>query len=136
MTMAQSIPSRLDDYLRRCPAFDWQRHNCCQFAAAWVREVEGTGPAAPGASGALEAQRHIARRGGSLREAVTRALHRAPLAGSQARPGDLVLVVGLHWPARQAVGICAGRTAVLLGHEGPQHVPMAAASVAWRVGAA
>lgn len=134
--MAQSIPSRLDDYLKACPPFDWRAHNCCQFAAGWVRAVEGAAPAVPGASGVLDAQRHIARRGGSLREAVTRALRRPAVAGAQARPGDLVMVVGLQWPARQALGICAGRTAVLLGHDGPRHVPMAAAAAAWHVGAA
>lgn len=134
--MAQTIASKLTGYLQACPPFNWRTHNCAQFAAGWLRLVEGTAPAVPGADGLLDARRLLQRRGGTLREAVTRALRRQPVAAALAGPGHLVLVVGVHGPSHQALGICAGRTAAVLGPEGVQHLPMAAASAAWRVGAA
>lgn len=115
-------------------AFDWARNNCCHFAAGWVRAEEGL-DAMPLVltPDAMATHRLIASYGG-LAEAVTEQLGRAPIAPAQALMGDLVMVPLPDNPARASVGICNGRTTLLLGPAGETlFVPTLQGTHAWRV---
>lgn len=128
--MARSIAAVLADYLAQCAPFDWRHHNCAQFAAEWVRIVEGGRPASPGVSGAREAIRAAAALGGTLLDATTAQLGRPPVSAAMARAGDVVMI---NRPNLQALGLCAGRTAAYLTASGVAHIPIAEASVAWHL---
>ena len=127
---------RLDVYLADAASrrFHWARHNCCHFVAAWVAAETGRDPmeGLPWTHGRAAALRLIRQLGGTLADAWTRQLGRAPIAATLAQPGDVVLVpLG---PASAAVGLCTGSHAALLTeHDGLIHLPMSAATQAWRV---
>jgi hypothetical protein len=136
-----TMAARLGHYLAGLPhaGFDWERRNCCHLAAGWVELIEGRHlmPAMPSGANALVARRMLKGRGGNLAAAVTRALGRTPIVPAQARVGDLVLVptpLDEGSGTGQALGICAGRTAVCLGVDGAQlYLPTLGAVAAWRV---
>lgn len=126
--------STLDDFLRLRNGlpFDWRHWNCCSMVASWVhlrtgRYVMRDVPATPTRQAA---HRQIRRLGGSLRAVWTGWLGSEPIPPTLAQPGDVVLVQA---GDDEAVGICAGRTAVVLTLPGLAHVPMAGATAAWRV---
>lgn len=111
------IDTRLQAYLATALAqpFDWATHNCCHFAAGWVRTVEGVDALAgmPALSGAGSARRLLRWLGG-LPAAVTLRLGREPVPGVQARVGDLVAMPMDRLGTRgMAVGICCGLSAAL-----------------------
>lgn len=132
-----SIAARLDAYVLRAAErgpFDWAGNNCCQFAARWVAEVEGHDPMAslPTTPDRRAAWRLIASLGG-LADAITQMLGRPPIAPAFAEPGDVVMA---NWPpaVRASVGICAGRTAMLIDEHGASiHVPTLHCIAAWKV---
>jgi len=132
-----SLAIRLEAYVQQTSAlgaFDWATRNCCQFAAAWVREVEGLDamPLVP-TPDAKAAWRLIASYGG-LAEAITEQLGRAPVAPADAQVGDVVMVPLPAEPGRVSVGICNGRTSLLLGADGViVPVPTVSATHAWRI---
>lgn len=113
-------------------AFHWREWNCCSFVAGWVRQFGVDVMAGlPGTGTRHAAHRLIGQLGGSLQAAWTRQLGREPIESTLAQMGDVVLV---EIDADQAVGICCGRTAaVLTPADGVAHVPMSAATAAWRV---
>lgn len=122
----------LENYLaqRAVWSFDWRACNCCHFAGEWVRQCLGVDVMAglPETSSRHSARRVIAQLGGSLRDAWTKQLGIDPISSALASVGDVVCV------GDDAVGICAGRTAVVLTPtDGIAYVPMDAATAAWRV---
>lgn len=133
------MPSRaqlLTDYLASRPrVFNWGLANCCQFAGAWVRTIEGRDPMAGlrATPTMIEARRLIRELGGSLAAAITLRMGRDPILPTQAQVGDLA-IVPLEGEAG-AVGICVGMTLVCVDRAGAcVHLPMQAAQHAWRVG--
>lgn len=152
----RTIGALLGEYLadtRREP-FDWARNNCCHFAARWVARATGADPMAglPATATAREARRLVRRLGGTLADAWTHALGRGPIVPALAQVGDVVLIDvallpvpdgappapdGAERGTGQAVGLCAGRTAVVMDAAGVcHHVPMDEARFAWRLFAA
>lgn len=112
--------------------FDWATANCSHhFAAGWVKHMTGRDPlaAVPVPRNAFGAMRQILRLGGSLRS-VWDGLMGDHISPKLARVGDIVLFdVGLG-----AMGICAGRTSVVVLPDGVvAHVPTLEAIAAWRV---
>lgn len=113
------LSSRLDLYLAKALArpFDWAEHNCCHFAAGWVREIEGTDPLRnlPPLDGARSARRLLRWLGG-LPTAVTQRLGRDPIQPAQCGLGDLVALplerLGKQRPG-YTLGICCGESAAL-----------------------
>lgn len=133
-------PLALAKYIAGYPArFDWPTANCCHWASGWVHRIEGVDPMAglPLTPDAQAAMRLVAQLGGSIL-AVWRdhLLKREPISPTLAQIGDVVLHP-THGPCRWAVGICAGRTFMLMTETGAvAHLPMTEASHAWRIGAA
>jgi hypothetical protein len=132
-----SRAAELDAYMiRACErgAFDWADNNCCQFAMRWVGEVEGRDPmdGLPETKTAREAWALIERLGG-LAEAITQQMGRPPIAPAMAQLGDVVMY-RLNG-SRCSVGICGGRTSMLIDEAGASmHVPTIQCTHAWRVG--
>lgn len=149
-TMQAAVPSitqRLAVYLAQQSAkgqpFDWAGRHCCHFAAGWVQVLEGGAPLAGlpvEVRDAFSAQRCVRQMGGTLAAAVGQQLRRRAIVPAQAQVGDLVLVNVAGYLAGQggtgqALGVCAGRTAVFLGADGASvHMPMSLAVAAWPVG--
>jgi hypothetical protein len=116
-------------------AFDWSVNNCCTFAAGWVREIEGHEVMPTEPTPDAKAAWRLIERHGSLANAVSEQLGRAPIPPSQAQVGDVVMVPLIEHPGRASIGICNGRTSILLGVDGEAiFVATAAAMHAWRVG--
>lgn len=117
----------------RVAGFDWAKANCCHFAAGWI---ESRGKPSPMAGlretrSKFAAYRLIGELGGSLRAAVTKQLGCEPIEAALAQVGDVVLMPLPEGGA--AVGICAGRTAILALADGATgHLPMTEAMCAWR----
>lgn len=140
------MDERLSAYLTTALArpFDWATHNCCHFAAGWVRTVEGVDALAgmPPLTGAGSARRLLRWLGG-LPAAVTLRLGREPVPGAQARVGDVValpLAALGGQPGHYTVGICAGVSAALgvsvsvfVTDTAAIYWPTAEASHAWHV---
>lgn len=127
----------VEDYMSLWVArrFDWSnRATCIHYAAGWVKAIEGFDPLArvPDFRGRFAAGSLLCEYG-SLRDAVTQALGRAPLASARmAQVGDIVLLPGQFFGT---LGICNGlRAAVLLEEGGTGFVEMDKAEAAWRVG--
>lgn len=77
------------------------------------------------------AYRLIGELGGSLRAACTKQLSREPIVAALAQVGDVVLMPTPDGAA--AVGVCAGRTAVVVLADGATgHLAMTEAVCAWR----
>lgn len=129
--LAQPLAMHLAGYAAR--AFDWPGCNCCHLVAAWVLAREGSDPMAglPSTSSKLAARRLIRALGGSLADAWTRQLGRAPIAPTLAQVGDVVRVVLPN--DGEAVGICGGRDVWVLGDQGVGRVPLSCATHAWRL---
>lgn len=114
------------------PRFDWS-HNCAHFAAGWVRWHTGLD--------ALVGLQHLRtlhewrdQVGTGIAETVSQRLRVLPVLATLAQAGDVVLVQTLRGTALTggALGICAGRTAMVLDDAGAvHHVPMTEASCAW-----
>ncbi len=125
-------PSRLSDFIeaaRRRP-FSWGRHDCCLFAADWVREATGADPAADwrGRYRSASGARRILRQhfDGDV-AAVATAVLGEPLASPLlAQRGDVALVDG-------ALGVVIGAEVALLGEAGLAFHPLGTAARAWRV---
>lgn len=132
----------LAEYLqsRECEAFDWRHNNCCHFAAQWMALAAGVDPMAglPETMTAADARRLVRKLGGSLGAAWTHALGRESIAPALAQIGDIVLVpassIAIDGGVGCAVGICAGRTLVVMDAAGAlHHAPMWEALSAWRL---
>ncbi|MBE7420682.1 MAG: hypothetical protein HS128_23545 [Ideonella sp.] len=130
------LAQRLAEYLAEAARpFDWATHNCCHFAAGWVRLIEGLDamPLVP-TPDAMQAWRLIASYGG-LADAITQELGRAPIAPAEARLGDVVLMPLMS--DRASVGISNGRVSMFLADDGSVlALPTLQAVHAWRIGAA
>lgn len=125
--------------------FEWGRHDCCLFAADWVRECLGVDPAAAvrgNYSSALGAGR-VSREAGCPPE--THGAEWWPghagleeIAPLRAQRGDLVSVAAnqLWTPnaAGMSLGIVTGRTAAAPGMEGLVFLSLHQWRRAWRVG--
>ena len=137
-----ALCSYLDTTTR--PPFDWQVNNCCHFAAGWWRLMTGVDALAGFAmpAGPAAARRLLHAPGASLLDLVGQRTHRAPVPPSFAQVGDLVALPasalgGGDTGTGVALGICCGRTAVLLAIDGATgHVPMTSALCAWPLRAA
>jgi hypothetical protein len=132
-----TVASRLGAYAaaQQGRAFDWQAANCCHFAARWMHEETGVDPMSmlPLTDSALAAHRLIRSLGGSLVEAWTGQLGRPPIAPQFAQTGDVVRIA-LPAPDDEAIGICAGSTAMFVSRDGELvHVRMAHATHTWRL---
>lgn len=124
----------LEKFIQSYPAqFEWSSNNCCHFANAWVKSVEGRDALAglPQLGDRRSTLRTLVRLFGTLEFAVSRQLGREPVPVSLAQVGDLVLI---RHEEVKALAICAGRTAVMLSEdEGIVHALMDYAVCAWRV---
>lgn len=133
-----SKAKQLTDYLTQPRAsFDWAGRNCCIWSARWVEVVEGFDPMAgmPSTEGLRAARRLIEQIGGDIVGIITERLSRQPIPPRMAQMGDIAFVP-LEAPAF-TVGICAGSTLMCITDDGSVlHVPLDAASHAWRIGAA
>ena len=147
-----SINAALASYLdaaTRAP-FSWRTNNCCHFAAGWWLCMTGVDALAGFAMpvGPLAARHLLLTAGGSVPPAggPGRALlslvgcrtGRASVMPHWAQVGDLVAMsVGgpgsdINAGTGVALGICCGRTAVLLGDDGTTvHLPVAGGLCAW-----
>ena len=140
---------QLSDWLaeREAQPFDWTANNCCHFAAAWVAHATGRNPMAglPTTPNARAALRLVRELGGSVASAWSLRLGRPPIAPGLAQVGDVVLVPSTAITATAAdmpqadgtgsvVGICAGRTVILMDQHGAvHHLPLWEAEWAWRL---
>jgi hypothetical protein len=126
----------LDAYILRASErgpFDWAENNCCHFAMGWVAMVEGRDPMddLEITPNKLAAWRLIHSFGG-LAETISQQMGRSPIHPAEAQLGDVVLY---QLPDGYSVGICAGRTSMLIDETGAsQHVPTLQCLHAWRVG--
>lgn len=124
----------LDEYLIEVGGrpFDWAAWNCCHFVSEWVKLLTARDPmeGLPAMSSRLTAHRLIGQLGGNLGAAWDRQLGQPSMPATLAQVGDIVLV---GHESVEAVGICAGRTAVVLTEQGVAHLQMGAATAAWRV---
>lgn len=116
--------------------FDWATHNCCHFAARWVKNVTGRDPMAglPVTRDVRAARRLLRGLGGTMVDAWTAQLGYGPLASPKlAQTGDVVLLPMLERDGA-VMGICAGGVAVVATAEGAiAFVPMADVTHAWRI---
>ena len=125
-------PLRLIDFIEAASGrpFSWGEHDCCLFAADWVREATGSDPAAGyrgryrSRSGAARLLREIA--GGEVETAASRALGLPLPSPLLARRGDVALVAG-------ALGVVVGGEVALPGEAGLALHPLGTAEKAWRV---
>jgi hypothetical protein len=118
---------------RRGLPFDWGARNCCHFMLEWVLLVEPASGISAKQPRSLAGSLRYVRKHGSLRAAVTERLGREPIDARLASVGDIVLCPA---PGEigEAVGICNGRTAVLLSEAGLCFHDMSTALCAWPVG--
>jgi hypothetical protein len=141
MTASPHLGADLAAYLalQQAQAFCWQRNNCCHFTARWVAQVTGRDPMqgladTPDARAAL---RLVQQLGGDLRAAWSRQLAQEPISALLAQVGDVVLFEAFAADVAGVgalVGICAGRTAVVLDVVGNVlHLPLTEADCAWRI---
>jgi hypothetical protein len=125
---------KLEDYVRDWDSrqFDWSNANCGHFASGWVRACEGWSPIEAAGEFADEAGvASLVAAHGSLSEACSYFLRRRPVPATMAGVGDLVL---LSLGAINALGVCNGRRAFAMSHEGVVCLPMSAAISGWKVG--
>lgn len=130
-----TISKRLAEYAAGygSPAFDWERANCCHFAAGWVKACTGRDPMADlPATPRMSDARRLMRALGGLRSACTVQTGLRQVLPTLAQVGDLVLrpLEGDGY----ALGICAGRTAMHVDELGSVvHLAMDGALCAWRM---
>ena len=149
MSDGNRIATMLAAYLSACAVraepFSWERHNCCHFAAGWVREATGRDTMQGfGVTPNLRAaRRELERFVGSLQAAVSAALGQAPIEPAMARTGDVLLFTAAALPREAAsasngtgftLGLCSGRHAVLQLDDGALlFAPVLSARAAWRL---
>ena len=103
-------------------AFDWRTNNCCHFAARWWQAATGCDPlqGIDMPADANEARRWLSGRG-LLVDLVSERLGRSPIDPRMARAGDVLIISAAELVPggiRAALGICAGRLAVMLSADG------------------
>lgn len=131
----QDWPLRLDAYIeqRRCMAFAWGTHDCCQFARRDFEVLTGEDPAAEWDlrpyKTARGASAQLRRLGGV--EALPAKAGCAEIAPLLAGRGDLALVPNA---GRPALGVVLGTKVAFAGLHGLDFVPVTACAQAWRVG--
>lgn len=126
----------VSDWTRKPRSFDWAASNCCHFGSDWIESAEGSRPIRyiEETPSALAATRVCARHGG-LVGAVSYALQREPIAATDARIGDIVLIP----PERRigsmvgVVGISAGDLVIVRAGESVTMLHANVTSKAWRV---
>lgn len=131
--MTQSQAAMLDAYLRQFAGepFDWGLANCCHFAAGWVLKMEPHNTADFSFPDSLAGAMRCIKAAGSLQDAITERLDRAPICILMARLGDLVLMRG---DVAGAVGICNGRTVACRGTVGVEFRNLLHGDCAWPLG--
>ena len=146
-SLGNSTASLLAAYLAACSTqrepFSWGAHNCCHFAAGWVRFAGRVDPMAylPPTPDVRAALRLVQQLGGDLRCAWSRQLGAEPVAAAHAQTGDIVLVPTGDIVAALAgrgtghvAGVCSGRHAVLQTADGSiAFVPLTSAVCAWHL---
>jgi len=122
----------------------WGTHDCCLFAADVVLAVTGVDLGTPFRGryktprGALGALRRFA--GGGVAAAAEKIAERyaiREIPPLMARRGDVGLLPAVAAPGSGfdgALGVCVGATWAVAGTCGLDHVPLAAALRAWRIG--
>lgn len=154
MTPPPIIPSSINAALVRYldtatrEPFSWPTNNCCHFAAGWWHLMTGVDALAGFAmpAGPLAARHLLLAHGDggqtpyapawALLGLVGQRTGRAWMMPQFAQVGDLVAMsvdgLGNAAGVGLALGICCGRTAVLLGAEGTTvHLPVAGGLCAW-----
>lgn len=130
---AANWPALLDAFVeaRRHAPFKWGEHDCCLFAADWVRECRGFDPAEKlrGYTTALGAMRRVRLLGDTV-EDLPAALGFEPVAAAHAARGDMVSVQTDTGPA---IAICLATHIVAPGPECLTFLPRNRARKAWRV---
>jgi len=130
-------PERLRTFLeaRETAPFDWATHNCCLFAADWVRELTGIDPAAKYRDQVKteeDAKALLAKKGGVLglikRTAKAHGWEEVPR--HYAQRGDLILFDG---PLGKTLGICTGPSFAAAAPDSLTHIDMKHALRAWRI---
>lgn len=141
MNPTPHLGAELSAYLALQPAqaFCWQRNNCCHFTARWVARITGCNPMQGLAEtpDVRSAWRLVRQLGGDLRAAWSHQLGQEPINALLAQVGDVVMFPVIDADAAglgALVGICAGRTVVVLDLAGNvQHLPLTEALCAWRI---
>jgi len=137
MTRHPDWPARLAAHLavvKRTP-FAWVGNDCCTFAAAAVLAMTGSDPMAAlrgRYSTAVGAKRLITRAGG-LQALVSQHLGQPLQTCAMAGRGDVVLFEMAAPYGPHALGICVGTHLAAPGPVGTVLLPIAAATVAWRI---
>lgn len=138
-----AVPVLLAGYLAALPRkpFDWRTHNCCHWAAGWVRHATGLDPmqglrATPTLRAALRMEQAM----GGMQAAVSARLGCESVPAADAQAGDLVLFLQPAQHARRrggvgaVVAVCLGLDAVCLGERGELvRLSMDRAACAWRL---
>jgi hypothetical protein len=132
MSRREDWPERLAAHVEagRDKVFRYGDHDCCTFAASWIREATGDDPLGDlrGAwTNEREALRLLAEE--SLRDRATAALGEE-IAPALAQRGDIVLH---DLGGREGLGICLGERFAAPIDLGITFVPMTHAVAAWRV---
>lgn len=113
--------------------FDWASSHCGHFVAGWIKAATGRDVL----SGLLPAETaagwvRVVVGAGGWRALVTSCLRCDPVPPAFAQIGDVVLLPGPMTGG--TLGICAGRTVVLVSDDGASiHLPMSTAVAAWRL---
>lgn len=126
----------ISDWTRKPRSFSWPASNCCHFGSDWVEVAEGSRPIRyiEETPSALAAARVCARHGG-LVGAVSYALQRDPVAATDARVGDIVLIP----PERRigslvgVIGISVGDLVIVRAGDSVTMLHVSMGSTAWRV---
>lgn len=147
MQRVQDWPERLARYLaaRAYSPFVWGQHDCCLFACDAVQAMTGVDLAADfrgkysDAISALRAVKEFAGAGVGALAAKIAEQHGIPEISTRlAQRGDVVLlnVLGDGFSRQETLGLVdlSGNLVVSVGELCLQHVPMADAIAAWRIG--
>ena len=116
---------------RNAKPFTWGTNDCAIFAAECVHALTGCDVALPALrkhKTELQAARLLRRHGGVA--GITTAALGQPVPANTAQVGDVVLTQS---GGRDMLAICNGDTCVAPGAVGLVFIPMATASVCWRL---
>ena len=111
--------------------FEWGTHDCCTFAADWVKLATGIDPMEDlrGLDSAIAAHRALSEAGGML-AAVD--LRMGPhLTGPFAHAGDVAMTTSE--TGSKVMAVCVGAHLAVPGVVGLQLVPVQQAEATWRV---
>lgn len=116
--------------------FDWERNNCCLFAADWAVKLTGIDPAARWRvelNSPIAALRIMNNEGGVERLAETTfAKYNWPSVNVRlAARGDIVL--GAPPDGAAALGVCAGLSSWFVAKEGIVNYPTLSCQRAWKL---